>query len=131
MLDIAKTILEVGKGLFGLRSDFGKTRRDRRGRLAAYFSDLAALVESVCASLREKKYPHGSCAQLQRLASMMKKTVKGIVPDQDAQEFQDKLMHVWEIEQLFGKLQTMPGAKAKKELTKLPVISALSRRIFV
>ena len=119
VLDIARTLLDIGKTLFGLRSDFEKTRRDRRERLAVYFSDLAALIESVSASLRLNRYPHGSCAQLQTLASLMKKTVKGIVTEAEAQDYQDRLMRVWEIEQLFDELQGLSKEKAERKLVAL------------
>jgi hypothetical protein len=119
MLDIARTLLELGKGLFGLRGELHKARRDRRERLAVYFSELAELIESVSASLRLNRYPHGSCAQLHTLASLMKKTVKGIVTEEEAQACQDRLMRVWEIEQLFADLQGLPEEKAAKKFATL------------
>lgn len=119
MLEIATTVLDVAKGLLGLAGSFSKTRRDRRDRAATYFSDLAALLEDVSASLKAGQYPHGSCAQLHGLATMMKDTLKGIVPEPDAQAFQDKLLGVWQIEQLFNQLQAMPDSRSREELSKL------------
>lgn len=117
MIDIAKTIWEVGKGIFGIRGDLQKARRDRRDRLAAYFSDLAGLIESVSASLKIQQYPHGSCAQLHALAQMMQKTLRGLVEPSQAQDYQERLMRVWEIEQLFGQLQD--DQKSRKSLVQL------------
>lgn len=119
MIEIAKTVWEVGKGIFGVRGELQKARRDRRDRLAAYFSDLANLIESVSASLRVNQYPHGSCAQLQALAQLMSKTLEGLVDAKEAREYQDKLLRVWEIEQLFGQLQGMSKSKVSKRLAEL------------
>jgi hypothetical protein len=119
MIDIAKTIWDVGQGIFGVRGELQKARRDRRDRLAAYFSDLANLIESVSASLRVNQYPHGSCAQLQALAQLMSKTLKGLVDAEEARQYQDKLLRVWEIEQLFGQLHSLPRPKVSKRLAEL------------
>ena len=119
MIDIAKTIWEVGRGLFGVRGELQKARRDRRDRLANYFSDLASLIEEVSASLRTNQYPHGSCAQLQTLAQLMAKTLKGLADPDDAREYQEKLMRVWEIEQLFSQLQRQSNVKVNKCLAEL------------
>ena len=119
MLDIAKIILDVGKGLFGARNDLQKARRDRRDRLAAYFGDMAALIESVSASLKIQQYPHGSCAQLHALAQLMQKTLRGLVDPEEARAYQEKLMQVWEIEQLFGQLQSKPDPLVQKSLIQL------------
>ena len=119
MLDIAKVIWEVGKGLFGIRNDLQKAGRDRRDRLAAYFGDLAALIESVSASLKVQQYPHGSCAQLHALAQLMQETLRGLVDPVQARDYQEKLMQVWEIEQLFGQLQGKPDTAVQKSLIQM------------
>ncbi|MEK6801963.1 MAG: hypothetical protein AABZ34_04760 [Nitrospirota bacterium] len=119
MLDLAKTIWEVGKEIFGIRGDLQKAQRDRRDRLANYFSELAELIESVSASLKIKQYPHGSCAQLHTLAQLMQKTLRGLVESGQAREFQDRLMRVWEIEQLFSQLQSKSDSVVRKRLIEL------------
>lgn len=119
MIDIAKTIWDVGKGIFSVRGELEKARRERRDRLASYFGDLASLIESVSASLRENKYPHGSCAQLHTLAQLMARTLKGLVEPEEARRYQEKLLRVWEIEQLFGELQGKPKATVAKRLVEL------------
>lgn len=118
-MSIAKTIWDVGKSIFGLRADLQRARRDRRGRLAKYFGELAELIESVSASLRMNQYPHGKCAQLETLARLMSKTVKGLVEPEEARRLQDKLLQVWEIERLFGELQGLSKTKAEKHLVTL------------
>lgn len=119
MLEIAKAIWDVASGIFGARTEIAKARRDRRDRLANYFSELAGLIESVAASLRLNQYPHGSCAQLQGLGQLMEKTLKGLVPPEDAQRYQAELLRVWEIEQLFGQLQNMPEKDRSIRLNQL------------
>lgn len=119
MIDIVKAIWEVGKGIFGVRTELQKAQRDRRDRLANYFSDLANLIESVAASLRIRQYPHGSCAQLHTLAELMSETLKDLVDPVKADEYQKKLLQVWEIEKLFGEIQGMSEEKVGKRLTEL------------
>lgn len=119
MIDIVKTIWEVGKGIFGVRNELQKAQRDRRDRLANYFSDLANLIESVAASLRIRQYPHGSCAQLHTLAELMSETLKDLVDQVKADEYQKKLLQIWEIEKLFGEIQGMSEEKVGKRLTEL------------
>jgi len=119
MIDIAKTLWDVGKGIFGIRGELQKARRERRDRLANYFSELAELIESVSASLRTNQYPHGSCAQLHTLAQLMSSTLQGLVKPREARTFQKKLMRVWEIEQLFGELQGKPKTRVNKRLVEL------------
>jgi ubiquinone biosynthesis protein UbiJ len=119
MLEIGKTIWDVAKGLFELREGLQKAKRDRKDRLAAYFGELAALLESVAASLGVNQYPHGSCAQLHTLALLMEETLKGLVPPLKAKEFQAELLRVWEIELLFGQLQSEPDPIVKASLNEL------------
>lgn len=119
MPDIISTIWDVGKGLFGLRTEIEKARRDRRDRAAQYFSDIGSLIETTSASLKVRKYPHGSCAQLEQLALLMPKTLKGLLDSADVETFQKKLLQVWEIEQLFGQLSSVPKRSIPKKLQKL------------
>jgi hypothetical protein len=119
MPDIISTIWDVGKGLFGLRGELEKARRDRRDRAAQYFSDLGSLIETTSASLKVRIYPHGSCAQLEQLALLMPKTLKGLLDEKDIEKYQQKLLKVWEIEQLFGQLHSVPKRSIPKKLEKL------------
>lgn len=119
MVEIVKTIWTLGKEIFAIRGELEKARRDRRDRLASYFSELAVLIETVSASLKIKKYPHGSCAQLHALAQLMQKTLRGLVSPEEARDFQDRLMRVWEIEQLFGQLERKRNSAVQKHLAEL------------
>ena len=129
MSNIVSTIWEVGKGLFGLRTEMEKARRDRRDRAAQYFSDLAALIETTSASLKVRKYPEGSCAQLEKLAQLMPKTLKGIISEEDIIEYQTKLLMVWEIEQLFGRLEKVPKRSIPKKIAKLDQAAGFFRAL--
>src|SRR5687768_16596551 len=100
VIDIIKTIFEVGKNLFGLRTELEKAKRDRRDRVAVYFSDIAKLIEEVSASLKLKRYPHGSCAELEELANQMPETLKDLLPEKVIQDNHQKLLEVHKIELL-------------------------------
>lgn len=129
MLDIVGTIWEVGKGLFGMRGQLAKAARERKDRLAQYFTDLGLLIEQTSADLKVRKYPHGSCAQLHQLAQLMPETLKGLVDEGDVHELQAKLLQVWEIEQLFGQLQSVPDAALPKKLEKLDEAAGMFRAL--
>lgn len=119
MLDIAKTLFDVAKGLFDLRGDLRKAARDRRDRIAEYFDALAGLVGAVASSLRQGQYPHGSCAQLEALAALMPETLEGLVDDNAARGYQEKLLEIRRIELLFGDLRSMPPDLAERKLVEI------------
>jgi len=106
-----------------------KARRDKRDRAAQYFSDLAALIETTSASLKVRKYPGGSCAELEKLAQLMPKTLKGIISQEDIIEYQTKLLMVWEIEQLFGQLEKIPKRSIPKKIAKLDEAAGFFRAL--
>ena len=119
MFDIIKTILEVGKSLFGLRAEFEKISRDRRDRLVQYFSDIATLLEEVSALLRTGEYPHGKCAELGALADLMPQTLAGLLPDEDIQTNKDKLRAAHEVELLYSQLDPLMSEESQKRLVEL------------
>lgn len=119
MLDVAKTIWDVAKGLFGVRAELEKARRERRDRAAEYFSNLARLVEETSAQLRKRKYPHGRCAELERLALLMPKTLKGILSAKEIESHKKKLLAVHEIERLHAELLLLKDRSVERKLEKL------------
>ncbi len=129
MLDIAKTIWDVGKGLFGMRAELQKAERARRDRVAEYFTDLGSLIEATSASLKARQYPHGSCAQLAQLAELMPETLKGLLDDQEVLEYRKKLLSVWQIERLHAELQPVPDSALPAELAPLDEAAGFFRAI--
>jgi len=129
MLDIAKTIWEVAKGLLGYRSELKKAERDQRDRVADYFSGLAQLVEATSASLKERKYPSGSCSQLGVLVEMMPQTLAKLIPDTEVIHFQSELRRVHEIEKLFMELQSLSDEKVEERLRDLDEAAGYFRAI--
>src|ERR1043166_7965332 len=118
-VDIVKAIFEVAKTLFGLKSEMEKGNREKRDRVSNYFSDLAKLIEEVSASLKLKKYPHGSCAQLETLAKLMTDTLKGLLKEDEINSNTEKLLEVYKIEQLFGEIHNLKPDKISKKLEEL------------
>ena len=129
MIDIAKTLFDVARGLFDLRGELRKATRDRKDRVADYFDSLATLVESVAASLRRGEYPHGSCAQLHTLASLMTTTLEGLIGEDEARDYQERLLGIWQIEQLFGDLQSMSPKQAENRLVEIEQAAGYFRAI--
>lgn len=129
MLDIIKTILEVARGLFGFRADIAKANRDRRDRVADYFSEVADLLDSTSASLKQRTYPSGSCAQLGQLADQMDQSLAGLVPESDLLRFQSELRRVHEIERVFSELSSLSDQAAVLRLKDLDEASGMFRAI--
>lgn len=127
MLDIVKTILEVARGLFGFRADIAKANRERRDRVADYFSEVADLLDSTSASLKQRTYPSGSCSQLGHLADQMDQSLAGLVPEPDLLRFQSELRRVHEIEQLFSELSSLSDQAAAIRLKDLDEASGMFR----
>jgi hypothetical protein len=119
MLDIAKTLFDLGKGLFGIRGELEKARKDRRDRAAEYFSNIARLIEETSALLKKKQYPHGKCAELEQLALLMPQTLKGVMADENIEGHKEALLSVRQIELLFNDIQPLQPRAIPKKLAKL------------
>lgn len=119
VFDIAKMILEVGKTLFGFRADLAKADRERRDRVADYFSDIAKLIEKVSEILKTNQYPHGACMQLEKLANLMPETLKGLLKPEEIEENKKNLLSVHEVERLYNELQTLSPSESAAKLAQL------------
>jgi hypothetical protein len=119
MLDVAKTIWAVAKDLLGARAEMAKARRQRRDRAAEYFSNLARLIEETSAQLKKRKYPHGRCAELAKLANLMPRTLRGILSASEVQSHRKKLLAVHEIERLHSELLLLKDRSVERKLEKL------------
>jgi hypothetical protein len=129
MLDIIKTIRDVGSRIFGLREKLAQAKREERDRAAKYFSDLAELIEDVAAQLRNRVYPGGSCAQMEQQAKLMPKTLKGILPDADLVAYRDKLLSVHAVEGLFDQLGALDDPARLAELKQLDEAAGYFRAV--
>lgn len=129
MLDIAKTIWEVAKGLFGLRTELARANREQRDRVSEYFERLAELVEVTSASLKEHRYPSGSCSQLGNMAELMPETLANLIPEPDIIRFQAELRRVHEVERLFGELQSLSNNETERRLRDLDEAAGFFRAI--
>jgi hypothetical protein len=118
-LDIIKAIIDVAKNMLGMKTELEKAKRNRRDRVSAYFSDIGKLIEEVSASLKLKQYPHGSCAQLETLASLMPKTLEGLLPEEVIRENYHKLCEVRKIEMLFGQISHLKESEIPSKLVQL------------
>ncbi|MBA2728485.1 MAG: hypothetical protein H0U49_09990 [Parachlamydiaceae bacterium] len=117
--EIIKAIFDVAKNLLGMKTELEKANREKRDRVSAYFADIGKLIEEVSASLKLKQYPHGSCAQLEDLANLMPKTLKGLLPEETILENYQKLYEVRKIEILFGQISHLKESEIPGKLTQL------------
>ena len=117
--EIVKTIFDVAKSLFGLRTELEKAERDKRDRVAAYFLDIGKLIEEVSAKLKLKQYPHDSCAQLEALAKLMPETLKGLLPEKTVREIHEKLYPGHKIKLFFGQNSPLKPNEIPGKLVQL------------
>ena len=119
ILEITAGLLGVAVEMLGLHASFTRAARDRRERAALYFADLAALVQQTSDQLRRNVYPHGSCAEMERLALLMPLTLQGLLTAEQIECYRDRLLSVHEIERAFGELQAMTPAQGGELLAQL------------
>ena len=112
-------LLSAATSLYAAGKDLVTARRDRRQRLAQYFSDLAQLLEEAAASLRNKDYPHGACGQLHESARLLPRTVKGLIDPKKTKRIQADLFKVWKIEQLHAEISPLSKKKRNERLAPL------------
>ena len=101
---IAETLFGIGKDLFGIFSKLDEKRLQRTVRVAEYFSNLAQIIEDTSAYLKQGNYPHGDCENLRFHATKMKDTIGDLIGEQQAEAYADRVMDVWEIEQMHAEL---------------------------
>ena len=106
-MDPASLILQVAEKLWGLRNELSRVRRDRRDRVADYFTTIGACLRDVAASLRNDVIPHGKCAEMEVYASRLAETVGEAIGNQVAEEQAAMLREAHQVEWLLSELD--PG----------------------
>lgn len=126
---IAETLARVAKTLFEIFASLDETRLKRKARIADYFSDLAQTVEDTSAYLKKGEYPSGECEELRFYAEKMVPAIGDIIGEAEAQEYADKVLSVWEIEQMHGELLSTSDAEKEEQLRILDEAAGYFRAV--
>ncbi|MBE9509765.1 MAG: hypothetical protein IMY71_02715 [Bacteroidetes bacterium] len=110
---IAETIFGVAKDLFGIFSKLDEKRLSRTAKVTDYFSNLAQTIEDTSAYLKKGEYPHGKCEELRFHAENMTKTIGDLIGKNEAEDYEGKVLEVWEIERMHYELSDIDNEKEK------------------
>ena len=119
MTAIIETLLSVGKTLFGLRGELAKARKDRKKDVADFIDAIAKTIDDTIGALRSNQYPGGKCAELFAHSKQMEAAIGDLIGQLKAQELAAQLQEIWEIEQLFGELQSVTPPERSRKLSVL------------
>ena len=126
---IADVLYRVGKELFDGILKLDEKRIQRKDKIADYFSHLGQIIEDTSALLKKGQYPHGQCAELQMHAQQMVATIGDLIGNEKAQDYQNQVMQVWQIEKLFGELQTLTSDEKTDKFKTLDAAAGYFRGI--
>ena len=106
MSTIIETILNVGQKLFGLRNELAKAHQTRKQLVSEYLASIAQSVEEVSASLKQKIYPHGKCQEILTYSQKMEEAIGDLIGQVEAKSLGKQLGEVYEVERLYGELES-------------------------
>jgi hypothetical protein len=116
---IIETLLSVGKALFGLRGELAKARKDRKKDVADFIDAIAQTIDDTAVALRSEQYPGGKCAELFAHSKQLEAAIGDLIGQLKAQELASQLQDIWEVERLFGELQSVTAAERASKLSVL------------
>lgn len=126
-MGIVESLFEVGSVLFKLRDTLSSARQGRKQQVAAFIGGIAQTIEATSAALKQGIYPHGTCQELLSHAENMVQAIGDLIGEAKATELADQLKEVWQVEQLYGQLQSEPPEQRDKSLATLDQAAGLFR----
>ena len=104
MSAIIETLLQVGKALFGFKSQLATARGVRKQVVADFLGAIAQSIEDASALLKVGTYPHGKCQELLAHSGHMSAAIGDLIGEQRAKELGAQLAEVHEVERLHAEL---------------------------
>ena len=124
---IIETLLSVGKALFGLRDSLSGARKARKEKVAEFLGGIALTIETTSGALKQGIYPHGTCQELLSHSDHLVKAIGDLIGEKEATDLAGQLKEVWEIEQLYGQLQSATAPQKIRRLETLDQAAGLFR----
>jgi len=116
-----KDLWDIAQGLLGLKNNFMKAKRDRKDRIAEYFSTIGNIIQDAADIFKKGEVPHGKCQQMLDQAKLFSGVVGDTIDKDKAQEFQQKLVKSHKVEMLASEILEQDGAG--KKISELERIS--------
>jgi len=115
-----KDLWDIAQGLLGLKDSFLKAKRERKDRIAEYFSTIGNIIQEAVDIFKKGDIPHGKCQQMLDHAQYFADVVGDTIETDKAQEFQKKLIESHEVELLASEILGQDGSDKKiAELEKI------------
>jgi len=95
-----KDLWDLAQGLVGLRDSFEKAKRERKDRIAEYFTTIGKIIQEAADIFKKGEVPHGKCQQMLDQASYFTEIVGDTIDNEKVLEFQKKLIESHELEML-------------------------------
>ena len=108
MLEVAKGILEVVKGLFGISDQLRASNRQRREDMAKLFDSISDCLAATSAEIRAGRVPHRRGGELITYAEALPAAIGKETGEAKAKELGNRLHSAYGVEQLAIELSSVP-----------------------
>ena len=59
-----KDLWDLAQGLVGLKDSFAKAKRERKDRIAEYFTSIGFIIQEAADTFKKGDVPHGTCQRM-------------------------------------------------------------------
>ena len=108
-----KDLWDIAQGLLSLKDSFSKAKRERKDRIADYFSTIGNIIQEAADIFKKGEVPHGKCQQMLDHVKYFADVVGDTIDQDKAQEFQKKLIESHEVELLASEILVQDGSDEK------------------
>ena len=116
-----KDLWDLAQGLVGLKDSFAKAKRERKDRIAEYFTSIGFIIQEAADTFKKGDVPHGTCQRMLDQANYFTDVVGATIDIAQAQEFQQKLIDSHELELLVS--EVLGSGEAKEKIIEMEKIS--------
>ncbi len=124
---IIETILSAGQKLFDLRGELSSAKQARKQQVAEYLAAIAQTIDEASASLKQGTPPYGKCQELLRHSQQMEAAIGDLIGVHEAGDLGRQLREAWEIERLYGELDSAAPTERERKLSVLDQAAGLFR----
>lgn len=108
-----KDLWDLAQGLVGLKDSFAKAKREKRDRIAEYFTSIGTIIQEAADTFKKGDVPHGTCQRMLDQAKYFTDVVGNTIDEAQAKEFQQKLIESHELELLVSEVLGSGAAEDK------------------
>ena len=113
----------IVQGLLGMKGAFSKAKRDRKDRIAEYFSTIGNIIQGAADIFKKGEVPHGMCQQMLDQAQYFTDVVGDVIDKEKAEDFQRRLIRSHEVEGFASEILDQDKEGSDKAIAELERIS--------